>query len=161
MVIYLIFQSSPSATPLFSAWNTGRKGYVKGVSLFKRNSFRCKVMKFIANHQIIERIFWLKSRKLLIFINRLLSKTGFIQEMAPINQGVCKRGVLLKRESSFCSTFEDKNNRYTKENRNFMTIASVKELRYFYAVAWCFAIYREMMIRLFALSTTEVSNEDR
>ena len=92
-------------------------------------------MKFIANHLIIERIFWLKSRKLLIFINRLLSKTGFIQEMAPINQGGCKREFLLKRESSFCSTFEDKNNRHTKENRNFMTIASVKELRYFYAVA--------------------------
>ena len=62
-------------------------------------------MKFIANHLIIERIFWLKSRKLLIFINRLLSKTGFIQERAPINQGVCKREFLLKRETPFTYHF--------------------------------------------------------
>ena len=157
MVIYLIFQSPPSAKPLFSAWNTGRKWYVKGVSLFfplQNYEIYCKSPNYWKD-------FLLKSQKLLIFINRLLSKTGFIQEMVPMNQGVCKRGVLLKRESSFCSTFEDKNNRHTKENRNFMTIASVKELRYFYAVAWCFAIYRELMIRLFALSTTEVSNEER
>ena len=45
-----------------------------------------------------------------------------------------ERVSLKERESSFCSTFEDKNNRHTKENRNSMTIASVKKLRHFYAV---------------------------
>ena len=161
MVIYLIFQSSPSAPPLFSAWNTGRKWYVKGVSLFKRNRFlqtpwfigaiSCIKPVLLNNRLMKINNFWLFSKKILSIIRWFAINLIILQ----------RKEFLLKRESSFCSTFEDKNNRHTKENRNFMTIASVKELRYFYAVAWCFAIYRELMIRLFALSTTEVSNEER
>ena len=60
IVIFFIFHSLPSVNPLFSAWNTGRKWYVKGVSLFKRNFFRCNIMKFITNHLI--RVCWINFR---------------------------------------------------------------------------------------------------